>query len=486
MKTARRALLWSFASQYLNTIIQLATTVTLARLLAPAEIGIYSMAATFVLLGQMLRDFGSGQYIIQEKELTDDRIRAAFTVTLCTGWLVALAVFVFAPYAAEFFREPGVERVMHLLAVNFALIPFGSITMAYLQRQMRFRKTLLVRVTSGAIGSAVSVAGAFAGMSYLALAWGAVSTSVAAIILANIVRPRELPRLPGFREIPRVLSFASRMSGSTVVMQLGPVAGDMIIGRVLGAAALGLLSRSQGVIMLFESLVMRGLHPVLTPLFAHKHRAGDELATSYLFAMTCVTGLAWPFFGGLAVVAPDFIAVLLGDKWLETVPLVQILCIAMFINTTVNMASHVFIATGQVGLMLKRQLISMPVNVALTLLLAQISLQAVALGSIPGALFWMLLILGPVLRLTGIRPDRFARALLASLVPAVATTLAAWATVATLDWYGITHSLLRLFASGLVGGLVYLIVLKLGDHPLSGELTRVLNKVRSRPATGSA
>lgn len=478
MSKARRALAWSFTSQYLNTVLQFATTVIISRLLTPAEIGVYSLAASFVLLGHLLRDFGSGQYIIQEQELTDDRIRAAFTVTMLSGWLVAAAVFLLAPYAAAFFEHPGVEKVMHLLAVNFALIPFGSVTMAYLQRQLRFRRNMLVRVLSSLTGSVTSVSCAFAGLSYISLAWGAVAGSVATIILANLVRPAGLPLLPGFKEIPRVLSFASLMSSSSIVTQAGPMLNDMIVGKLLGVTAVGLMSRTRGTLRLFETLVMRGVNPVLTPLFAEKHRDGHQLGTSYLYGVTCLSGVQWPFYAGLLVVSHDFINVLFGANWLAISPLIQITCIAVMLRAPTVLANHLFIGTGNVGLLLRRQLIVIPVGVASTFALSHISLMAVVLAGPPIALLWLALVLPQVKRIAGISWRDLLHALRPSAVVALASTGAVWLAVHAVNWLGVDSSFLRLLAGASLGGGCYLLVLFKTSHPLAAEGLRAWRKLK--------
>lgn len=486
MSSARHALAWSFTNQYLSTILQFVTTIFISRLLTPAELGVYSLAATFVVLGQLLRDFGSGQYIIQEKELTDDRIRSAFSVTLASGWSVAALVFLAAPYVGDFFAEPGVARVMHLLALNFALIPFGSITVAYLQRKMQFRLTMTVRLSTAVVSSVTSISCAFAGMSYIALAWGAVAGSITAALVANLLRPRELPVLPGFKEIPRVLSFSTQMSASTIIGQLGPISIDMIVGKILGTAALGLLSRAQGVIKLFEALVMRGLHPVLTPLFAEKHRDGHRLATSYLYGTTCLTGLAWPFYAGLAVLAPDFIYVLFGENWVAAGPLVQISCVAIILRGPGMLANHLFIATGNISVLLRRQLVIMPTGVVVAFFAAHISLEALAIASTPMTLFWLTLVLPQIMRIAGISGRALSRALSPSLLVTLASTLSAWLALQGLEWLGVNHAAVRLVGGGLAGGLAYLAAILLLRHPLATEGRGVLRKLTGRNAPDPA
>lgn len=485
MSKSRKALAFTLSSQYLSFLLQFVTTIIISRLLTPAEVGIFSMAAAFMLLGQLLRDFGTGQYLIQEKDLTTDRIRAAFMVTLATGWSVAALIFLLAPFISGFLAEPGVEAVMRILALNFALIPFGSITLAYLQRQMRFRETMIVRLISALAGAATSITCAYAGMSYYSLAWGAVVGTAASVLATNVIRPKELPRLPGFREMRRVLSFAGQMSASTVISQIGPIINELLIGKFLGVASLGLYSRGQGLVKLFESVVMRGINPVLTPLFAEKHRDGSILATSYLYGTTCLTGLSWPFYATLLVLAPDVITVLFGDNWLAAAPLVQAWSLGAIIRAPIVLNSHLFIATGNISVILHRQLILTPIGVTTTLFTAHISLNAVAIAAIPMSMLWVAAFMPKMMSIAGIIPKQLAKALSPSLIVAICTALCAWLAVWGLGHLGISHAVPRLLAGGSAAGIAFIIVMTLTSHPLVNESLNAFKKLTaSKPPGG--
>ena len=85
-------------------------------------------------LAQSVRDFGVGQYVIQERELSAGKLRAAFGVSLLVAWLLAAAVLLMASPLSLFYRQPLLRDVLQILALNFALIPFSSVTLPYLRR----------------------------------------------------------------------------------------------------------------------------------------------------------------------------------------------------------------------------------------------------------------------------------------------------------------------------------------------------------------
>ncbi len=120
MSSVRQAFALSFLTRYISLITQFLASVAIARLLTPEEVGVFSIAAALVFLAQTMRDFGTAQYIVQEKELTRDRIRAAFSVTLLLGWTIGVSLILVASAAGRFYEHEGVEHVILLVSVSFS------------------------------------------------------------------------------------------------------------------------------------------------------------------------------------------------------------------------------------------------------------------------------------------------------------------------------------------------------------------------------
>ena len=138
MSNLRSSLAYSFAGSYVAVPLQLVSTMVIARLLTPAETGVFAVAAVFAALASTFRDFGVTEYLIQEKELKSEHIRASLTVNIAISWLMALLIFAGSPWVADFYRDPGIADVMRVQACNFVLVPFGAVTMAYFRRQLDF------------------------------------------------------------------------------------------------------------------------------------------------------------------------------------------------------------------------------------------------------------------------------------------------------------------------------------------------------------
>lgn len=478
MKTTRRALALSFTSQYITLAVQFVATVIIARLLDPAEIGIFSIGAAVVTLAHLLRDFGSGNYIIQEKELTNDRIRAAFTVTLIIGWSLAVLISISSTLAGDFYQDPGIGRVLSLLAVTFFLLPFGSVTMAYFQRQMDFRPVTISRISSAVVSASTSVGCAYQGFSYMSLAWGSIAGSLTTLLVAIYFRPKTLPLLPGFKEIPRVLRFGGHMTTVSVLGEITQVAPELILGRIQGMAAVGLFSRAQGVVNIFHRLVLSGLSPVVTPFLAEKHRNHKELTAPYLLGLSYMTGLSWPFFAAMTVVADDFVVALYGEKWLAAGDIIQLWSLAMIINFLSYLSNPLLVATGNIQILTRLNLLIAPTQIMLVALAAQYTLAHVAGTFIATGLMRITLLWPHYRRILGIDLKQYFGALGKSAWITASTLATVSITLNACTMISVDEPLQVVLACTAVVAPSWLAMVRWTGHPLWKEVQMLAGKLR--------
>src|SRR5690606_12248372 len=121
------------------------STMIVARLLTPAEIGTFAIASAIVLIASEFRLLGAGMYLVREQDIPPEKIRSALGLTFLISWGLGLAIFISAPWAAEFYELPDVANIFRILSVSFLLAPYISIPTALLQRNYKF--DVLFRVT---------------------------------------------------------------------------------------------------------------------------------------------------------------------------------------------------------------------------------------------------------------------------------------------------------------------------------------------------
>tara|TARA_R110000823_G_scaffold8996_98_gene31603 strand:+ start:3803 stop:5242 length:1440 start_codon:yes stop_codon:yes gene_type:complete len=356
--TTRTAIGFSITGRYLTLSFQFVSTMILARLLTPEEIGIFSAGFAIVALAQMFRDFGLNQYIIQEKELNETKIRTTFTLNLLMSWALGALLFFAAGLIADFFQEEGIETLIRILSFNFFIIPFGTITLALLRKKMRFHITAAIGLTASLLGICVSLATAYTGSGYLCLAYGAITETASIVLLSIFFRPRDVSLTPTLEGAKNIFRFGSIVGAGNVINQFATSITDALIARMLGLTQLGYFSRAFGTFSLFDHIFVNSIRGVILPLFSRDNIHTGRLRESYLKAVNYSYIFAWPFFTFLFLYTEETIRVLYGTQWDAAIPLVKILCLAGVLLPSFLFADNLFIAYGRPGITLKIKVIS--------------------------------------------------------------------------------------------------------------------------------
>jgi O-antigen/teichoic acid export membrane protein len=448
----------------------------LSRLLTPAQIGVYSVAVATTTVIQMLRDFGVSEYLVQEKELNDAVARSAFTVNLLIAWSLAIIVFFSSPWIAAFYREPGLGLVLEVLSINFILLPFGSTVNALLMRSMQFG--ILYKINLGwlVVRAATTVALAYLGFGYMSPAWGSVA-GMAASVLGCFVWGRAY-RIRGFglTHWRAVTRFGMQQTVGGIVGQLGSYAPDFVIGRTLGFADVGLYSRGQGLINLFNTKIAAAIGAVSFPAYAHRHHSSNDAHRFYLKTLTFVTGIALPFAACAALMAFPIIHVMFGDQWYRAVPILRLLAVAMFINNLTPQFAKFFTATGKVGVVTGMTVVVQVLRVGILIPAAFHSLEAAAGSQIVVALFSAAIQCRLLKKYTAISLHDLLSALSPSLCLTVAASLVP-AVVLVLIPNSAADLWLSLVFSIIGGGAGWLVAAWMLKHPLWFELVNGMSRV---------
>lgn len=372
----RRALFFSFLDRYASLFISVVSSMVIARLLTPAEIGVFSVTMVLLMYVSTVRDMGAGQYLLQEKELTTERIRAVWAVQLGLGLGLACVVLLASSPLATFYNEPRMRDILVVVALNYAINPFGSLTYAWLMREMRFESVALMRFSAGLGGAVVSIWLAWKGFGPISLAYGSLASTLVNALLAVFYRPKSFPWLPGLAEIKRVLVFGSQLTASTVVTTVSSSAPELLLGKLQDLAAVGLYSRASGLVQMFHRLFVDAVGAVCLPWFARHGREQGDFVEPFLKATAYVTALGWSFCLGIICLAHPVVRVLYGSQWDQSVDLARLLAVAMAFSVPAALCQTALLSAGAVTTIAR-----------VTVLSALQGLVLVAIGATQGLIF---------------------------------------------------------------------------------------------------
>lgn len=353
----RRALGLSAFAQLVTFILGFASVVIVSRLLTPAEIGIFSVAVSILGFAHVFREFGVGQYLIQAEVVGREQLRAAFSVTLFFSWSISIILFTARTPIASFYNHEGIAAVLALLSFNFVILPFGTPLLSLLQREMKFGQLVTVRIVNSLLSTAVTIGAAYAGESYLSMAWGAIAGHMGNIVLLNILRRGEIFMLPTTRGLREVMRFGSKSSLSSVLSELGSSMPDLIFGKTLGFSDVAYFSRAVGLrkmVLGQLSNLIRGVH---FPAFAKSVREGADPAELYCQTMRYMVAVTAPAMALCAILAEPLILLLFGPQWERSAPIATLICLYAMLTTPYAMSPSSLVAAGHVSLLLRLQII---------------------------------------------------------------------------------------------------------------------------------
>lgn len=471
--STRRALFFSFLGRYAGVLLGIVSSMVVSRLLSPAEIGVFSVTMVLIGFAQSLRELGAGQYLVQERELTPERTRATWTVLLAMGAVLAALVALAARPVAHFYDDPRMVNIMWVIALNFLVNPFGSMTHAWLTREMRFDALAVLRLGSALTGASLSIWLAWRDWGPISLALGNLASTTVNAALALRYRPPGFGWSLSLREARRVLGFGGRVSGTNIIFDFAISTPELLLGKLHSLAAAGLYSRSNGLAQMFQRLVLDATQAVATPLFAKNQRETRSIEEPFLRSLSYITVLGWPFLIGLALLAFPLTRVLYGGQWDASVPVTRMLAVAMMISLVASMAIPVLTGLGQAQKLLRVTTIVVPLQVLCAAAGAIYGLDGIGIGIVAGQVLAVPIWLSAIRPYIGFSWGALWRILIHSGKVACLTALAPLGAVTVFGLQPQSTASALLCAT--IGGLaLFLLAIRVFRHPIQREVGHLL------------
>lgn len=378
--SARKAVWITALSSGGVTAMGVLSSMALARLLTPAEVGTYSVAAVCAGLAHHFRDMGTTTYIIQATELDRRTLGRAFAVTLLMSSLLCLLALLAAAPLGRFYRAPELEQVLQLLALNFLVVPFGANSLALLRRGLRFKERALIDQASAITGIVVGVGTAWWGFGARSLALATLASTLVTTLLATWWRPREHQWSLCFERLGELLGYGAQVALSTLMAQLNRGVVELIGGRMLGMSAVGLFNKAKSLPDQVGAVVNGVASQVTLPLFAQWHREGRDLSPIYLQTVALVTGMVWPFCAVAALYPHEVLHVMFGPQWLAAAGMLRALSLLTLLASPFWFWTYLLFSLGETRKVLRGEVVNFISQALVLLALLHAGVQNLALA----------------------------------------------------------------------------------------------------------
>lgn len=352
----------TMAGQGMRMVLQLGSTIVLARLLLPEDFGLVAVVVAVFGIGEVLRDVGLSMAIIRARELSKGQASNLFWVNMGLGVLLGGIGLAAAPLLGNAFDQPAVVPIAQALSVTFVINGATTQFRAHVNRDLRFTALAIIDTASVALGFATAIAIAVTTHSYWALVWQQIATAVAGAILAAAFA-RWLPGLPKRgAPIGDFLRFGGGVLGTQTLAYTTRNIDTIALGLAAGPAATGVYSRAYSLLMVPLNQVAAPLTRVAVPVLS---RIDDDATFVRYLRKGQVVGafgvvLMFAAAGGLA---DSLVPLIFGAGWTEMVPVFQALAVGGIFRALNQVTFWAFLARGKSGPQFKYALVSQPMIV---------------------------------------------------------------------------------------------------------------------------
>ncbi len=333
---------WMVLFKLLERSIGLFSMIFLARILVPADFGLVSIATASIAILEVLGSFSFDIALIQRKDCDRSHYDTAWTFNVIVGISASLLVLALAQSASSFYNEPRLKDLLYLLALSPLAGSLENIGIVAFRKEMNFHKEFAFLISKRLIATTLTLILAVTLRSYWALALGVLAGRIVGTTLSYLVNSYR-PRL-ALSKRKELMSFSVWSFTTNFLQFASNRIGDFIIGRVNGPTSLGIYNIGYEISNLPTTELVA---PINRAVFsAYAKMSTEELKVGYLLVVETVSFIAIPAALGIASIADILVPTLLGDKWVEAIPLIKILSFYGLIQALTSNIGSVYYALG--------------------------------------------------------------------------------------------------------------------------------------------
>lgn len=338
---------WTGGVKYLTQIVRWGSTLVILRLLTRGDYGLMSMAMVYLGLVQLVNEFGLSSAIVQQRDLAEDQLAGLGGLSFAIGTVLFLLSLLLAPALGAFYGEPRLVAIVRVLAFNFVFRAAQVVPRGLLNRDLKFRTLAAVDGAEAVSQAIIALILAWLGYGYWALVFGSLGAAAIATVLIILARPHPIRWPRAIERVRGALKLGWHIALSRFAWYVYSNADFAVVGRLLGKDMLGAYSFGWTLANMPVERVAAMVGRVTPAVFAS---VGDDppALRRYLLRITEALAVAtFPAAIGMALVANDFVLVVMGDKWFDAIAPLRLLCVYGAIRSVTTLLPDVLVAIGQ-------------------------------------------------------------------------------------------------------------------------------------------
>jgi O-antigen/teichoic acid export membrane protein len=384
LKDTVKGVTWMGGFRLFSRFVALGRTAILARLLLPAQFGVYGVATLVLAFLEIFTETGINIFLIQERQKIEKYVNTAWVISIIRGALISLLIILLSPLIASFFNSPEVKPLLLLISLVPFLRGFINPSVVKFQKDLEFKKEFWFRSSIFLFDSSVAVVLALMTRAPISLVWGLVAGVILEIIISFVfIKPT--PKFAFETEkVKRIIGRGKWVTFAGIFDYLTRQGDDMVVAKVLNPISLGLYQMAYRLSTLPVTEIAQVAGKVTLPVYVQIANEKKRIKKAFIKTMMTISILVIPVGAALFLFPKEIVTIILGRNWLEIVPALKILAVFGVVRA-------LGISTGSVFLAFKRQDLVALITFVKFVILAIIILPAVLMAGIVGA-SWAVLI----------------------------------------------------------------------------------------------
>lgn len=377
---------WSFVEQILVRGFNFVIGIILARLLDPADYGLIGMIGIFMAISQIFIDGGFANALIQCKEVTEKDLSTVYIINICVSLFFYAILFFGAPYIAAFYDQPLLKSLTRWFALILIIGSLAAVHGTILTIRVDFKTKSYISTIGAVISGIVGVVCAYKGMGVWALVVQSLTSSVAGTLLTILFvkwKPKLIFSIESFHKL---FSYGSKLLVASLISTIYSNIYPLIIGKRFSASDVGNFSRADQFPSLCSTTVGGVLNRVAFPVLSRIQDDDSRLLRAYEKYIQFSSFIIFPLILGLCGIARPLISLLLTDKWIHCVPLMQILCFSLLFDGIILINLNLLYVKGRSDLVLKLEIIKKSIAFSILIITSFFSIRVMCYGRVLYAL----------------------------------------------------------------------------------------------------
>lgn len=377
-----RGVAWSFVERFSVQGVTFILELIIARLVGPDNFGLIAMLAIFMSVSQVFIDGGFSSALIQRQERSETDFSTVFYINLGISMALYALLFACAPLIAAFFGQPILEPVTRVYSLNLVINSLVAVNKTKLTIAVDFKTQSKISFFSALLSGLLGVALAFMGWAVWAIVWQTIASAVLNVLL-SFYYVRWFPRARfSTASFHKLFAFGSKLLVANIISSVYAKIYDVVVGKKFSANQLGLYSRADKFNQFASSNISGILQRVSFPVLSRIQDDDTRLLGAYRKYLQMSALVVFPLIMGLCGIARPLIELLLGQQWMGTVPLLQILSFAYLWDCVVIVNLNLIYVKGHSDYVLRLEIIKKSVAFAILLATLPFGLVTICLGRV--------------------------------------------------------------------------------------------------------